>query len=59
MIVPIRRDAKRPCAIAPSASIPYLFPEISISLRFKNCLNLFMMCFPFAFVVFGCQNELF
>ena len=33
------REQKSPCAIAPSASIPYLFREISISFRFRNALN--------------------
>ena len=36
IIVPIKREAKRPCAIAPKASMPYLFAEIIIFLRFKN-----------------------
>ena len=39
MIVPISREQKSPCAMAPSASIPYLFREISISFRFRNALN--------------------
>ena len=39
MIVPISKEQKSPCAMAPSASIPYLFREISISFRFRNALN--------------------
>ena len=42
MIVPINNEANSPCAIAPRASIPYLFAEISISFRLRNSLNFFI-----------------
>ena len=36
MIVPISSEQKSPCAIAPSASIPYRFAEKTIFFRLQN-----------------------
>jgi hypothetical protein len=38
-IVPIKRDANRPYAIAPRASMPYLLAEITMFFRFKNAFK--------------------
>ena len=46
-IVPIRSDAKRPCAMAPSASIPYRFAEITIFFLLRNSLKFILLLFLF------------
>ena len=43
MIVPIRSEQNSPWAIAPIASMKYLFAETSMSFLFRNSLNLFMV----------------
>ncbi len=39
MMVPTSSEQNKPCAIAPSASTRYRLTDISISLRFRNSLN--------------------
>ena len=52
MIVPIRSEQNRPCAMAPRASIPYLLREISMSFFAMNSFALLIFFFYLLFPIF-------